>query len=632
MIQFIRGKVGSWFVKILFVLLIVAFGAWGIGDMLNEDVQDPVMASVGEVEIGQGLLSQRYQLTISRLSQQTNGAYSSEQARADQLYFDVLDDLVDGAAIAQYIDQLGLTLSDDLIAAQIRGMPQFHNPPGRFDRQTFLGVIASQGYSEAAFIQQMRSEIARSILALSLNPGNTAPRVMTDLLARERLERRSADLYVFEADPSQAPQPSDSELRSFYQANQDRFLSQERRTFTYLYLGASSFRDEVSVSDEVVRAYYEDNAELYTTEERRRFVQVVLGNQETAQEVAEAARGGMTLEEAVASVEGANAEVQEFDWQTRTSIPSVLSAPIFSLEEGEVGEPFQGLGWHVVRVTAVEPPTTAPFEAVAERIRDELEIEPALDLVFELANEVEDELASGATLEDAATAAGLEVSTIGPVAADGQFPDGGTLDIANATDVLSTVFALEQGESSLFEEIAVEDSIPGDVAYYAVRLESIDEPTPLPFETVRPAVALAWSDAWAIEDAHARAEDALDRIGAGWIPSAIAAGHGATLREVGDLGRDGTGSGLPQPVRAAIFATPEGEASVVEAGEAVYIASVTDVVAGGGEGQGDAVEGIADEIAGDTANTMLVLTRRAIRDVLSVTVNADRVESVFQGG
>jgi len=632
MIQFIRGKVGSWFVKILFVLLIVAFGAWGIGDMLNEDVQDPVVATVGETEIGQGLLSQRYQLTINRLSQQTNGAYSSEQAREDQLYLDVLDDLVDGAAIAHYVDQLGLSLSDDLIAAQIRGMPQFHNPPGRFDRQTFLGVIGSQGYSEAAFIQQMRSEIARSILALSLNPGGTAPAVMTDLLARERLERRSADLYVFEANPAQAPQPAESDLRQFYQANPDRFLSQERRTFTYLYLGASSFRDEVSVSDEEVRSYYDDNTELYTTEERRRFVQVVLGDQETAQAVAEAARGGMTLEEAVASVEGADAAVQEFDWQTRGSIPSILAEPIFSIGEGEVGEPFQGLGWHVVRVTAVEPATTAPFEEVAGRIRDELEIEPALDLVFELANEVEDELASGATLEDAAATAGLEVATIGPVAADGQYPDGDTLDIANASDVLATVFALDEGESSLFEEIAVEGSIQGDVAYYAVRLESIDEPAPLPFETVRPSVALAWSDAWALDDARERAEDAIDRVRAGWIPSAIAAGHGASLREVTGLGRDGTGSDLPQPVRAAIFATPEGEATIVEAGDAVFVADVTEVVAGGGEGQDDAVAGIADEVAGDTANTMLVLTRRAIRDVLSVTINRDRVETLFQGG
>ena len=37
MLTRIRAKTGSWVVKILFVLLIAAFGVWGIGDIFRGD-------------------------------------------------------------------------------------------------------------------------------------------------------------------------------------------------------------------------------------------------------------------------------------------------------------------------------------------------------------------------------------------------------------------------------------------------------------------------------------------------------------------------------------------------------------------------------------------------------------------
>jgi hypothetical protein len=35
MLQALRSTVGSWIVKILFVLLILSFGVWGIGDIFR---------------------------------------------------------------------------------------------------------------------------------------------------------------------------------------------------------------------------------------------------------------------------------------------------------------------------------------------------------------------------------------------------------------------------------------------------------------------------------------------------------------------------------------------------------------------------------------------------------------------
>ena len=51
MLQFIRSKAGSFFVKLLFVLLIGSFGLWGVGDFLRQTPRDATLISVGEREL-----------------------------------------------------------------------------------------------------------------------------------------------------------------------------------------------------------------------------------------------------------------------------------------------------------------------------------------------------------------------------------------------------------------------------------------------------------------------------------------------------------------------------------------------------------------------------------------------------
>ena len=51
MLQLIRGKVGSWFIKILFVFLILSFAVWGIGDLFRGGGVRATVATVGDERI-----------------------------------------------------------------------------------------------------------------------------------------------------------------------------------------------------------------------------------------------------------------------------------------------------------------------------------------------------------------------------------------------------------------------------------------------------------------------------------------------------------------------------------------------------------------------------------------------------
>ena len=51
MLQAMKGKFGSFILKIFAVLLIISFGAWGIGDMITGQGLPTDVADVGETKI-----------------------------------------------------------------------------------------------------------------------------------------------------------------------------------------------------------------------------------------------------------------------------------------------------------------------------------------------------------------------------------------------------------------------------------------------------------------------------------------------------------------------------------------------------------------------------------------------------
>ena len=55
MLQFIRSKVTSIFIKVLFGILILSFAIWGIGDIFLGEQKAETAISIGEIEYDKSL-------------------------------------------------------------------------------------------------------------------------------------------------------------------------------------------------------------------------------------------------------------------------------------------------------------------------------------------------------------------------------------------------------------------------------------------------------------------------------------------------------------------------------------------------------------------------------------------------
>src|SRR4029077_4779902 len=92
----------------------------------------------------------------------------------------------------------------------------------------------------------------------------------------------------------------------------------------------------------------------------------------------------------------------------REEMPSALAEVAFESPVNKPSEPVKTpLGWHILRVYKIEPPVTQTFEQAKSKLEADLAQQEAVDRVYKIANKVDDALAGGATLGDAAEKFGL---------------------------------------------------------------------------------------------------------------------------------------------------------------------------------------------------------------------------------
>ena len=176
--------VGRVVMTFLLGLLIVAFAAWGIGDMFRGFTSDKV-AQVGSTAITGREFQNEFQTLVYRYQRMYKIPLTNAQARAQGLDMQVLARLIDEAALNQRARSMGLGLSDAAIAEAVRSDPQLQDASGQFNRDLFNSALRDSGLSEAGFFAKQRGMYLRQQMQYALADGLLAPKPLVAALVGE---------------------------------------------------------------------------------------------------------------------------------------------------------------------------------------------------------------------------------------------------------------------------------------------------------------------------------------------------------------------------------------------------------------------------------------------------------------
>ncbi len=575
MLEAIRKRSGSIVVKVLLVFLIMSFGAWGVGDYINTGVGTGSVAKVGEVDITQYEFNNEMQREMNRLRGYFGGSLDAEMARNIGLPKQVLARMMRSALFLEVARDLGIVIDDELVTQEIRSIPAFNGLTGQFDKSAFLMTIANAGFSEQMYVRLVRDDLKRSSLVDSLNGGTVGSLYMSRLLNEYRNETRSMEYFkINDSRFGDAPTPSDVEISTYHNDNQDQFMAPEYRSVSYITFSASDFAEVSAVSEQEILDAYENRKASFVSLGRRQVLQSIYSDEATAIKAVDMINQGRDFAETANELTGAAADSLDLGWVTRDDMLSQdIADVLFATGIGETSQPVNSmLGWHVFKVIDAQEETIQEFAEVREGLREDVALENAIDTLFDQANKLDDELGSGATLEEAAQVLGLIVKRMDSVDRNAADRSGAIITDLPANNFVSTAFATPEGTDSALIET-------DDSAYFVLRVNSIDAPALRPVDTVRNSIIGAIKAKYRREQARIVAQQAIDSLNVSTAMTTVMAqyGDGAQVGLIEALKRDGSGipADLPKNLADAVFEKTIGKATMVRSTDGYVVAHLT---------------------------------------------------------
>ena len=430
MLTKLREGASSWPAKVILCVVALSFVGWGVGDIFVSRGETTV-AEVGDVAIDVRDLQVAYRSRVRSL--QTSGIridpgteLAHQQARL------ALEQLVQDTILDQAAGTFGVTTSDDTLRAAIVNNEMFHDMSGNFDSNVFAGVLSMNGLTEETYLASLSRGISRSQLIASLGALPSLPDELVRRIAQYRHEERTAELAVIPNDALVArPEPHDGELASWFADRSGAYDAPEYRSASYLLIYAEDIAGTIEIAPEEIEAAYDAAPDRWIEPERRLVRQARFATREEAEESL-----AMVFEEAASGESDAR-------WLRRIDLLEELAEPVFAATVGDVAGPVESPlgGWLVYRIDEAESRVVTPLDEAHDIIRGELALAQARYALFDLADDLDDLIATGASPSEMASTLGLELKTIERVSASGLTEDAGSLQIVPETpEFLEEVF------------------------------------------------------------------------------------------------------------------------------------------------------------------------------------------------
>ncbi len=493
---------------------------------------------VGDREIAIDDYARELQSELRALSAQTGQSFSMNEAAALGVDRQVLNRLIGRAALDDATDTMGLSVGDAAVRDEITRIPAFQGVDGSFDREAYGFALRNVGLTVAQFEERVRDEAARNLVQRAVTAGFAAPAPYVDALYAWAREQRDITWALLGPDDLTTPiaEPTEAALQAFHDAHPELFTVPETKSVTYAWLTPDMMLDKIEVSEDDLRARYAERADEFDQPERRLVERLAFRNDEDAAAARARLDAGEVTFDKLVEERGLTLGDVDLGDVSKADLDQAGDA-VFALDEpGIVGPLPSSFGPALFRVNAILAATQTPFEDVRDELRAELAADRAKRAIDDRRDQIDDLLAGGATLEELGAETEMEAGTI-------DYRPGVETGIAAYEEFRTAVDETAEGDFPELRSFA-------QGGLFALRIDKVTPPELQPLDTVRDAVAEAWTTEATRAALLAEAEADAQAMRDGTDPATL----NLSFRNAAGLTRDGFVEGAPEGFLDTVFA------------------------------------------------------------------------------
>ena len=574
MLQQLRDQTQSTGFKILVVAIIVVLTLFGFGATNIFMGSVPNIATVGDFDITESVLSVETERERRRLLSQMGPEFDPADIDRIQLQNYALEQLVNRQVLYQAAAQLDIGFSDADVNQRLVESPAYQID-GQFSEAVYRQQLQLMGFAPLQFIQEVRQGLGSELLRASIAETSfTQDWEVAQAAALLNQRRDIAYLDLTLQDYLENIDIADEDVALRYEEDQRSYITDARADVEWLELSLEGLRSSVEVddSDDALRAIYEDDISAMDRQRQRNSAHIlVVVDEETDESAAlakiqeaanrlEAGEDFSALAKELSEDPGSSDSGGSLGMMSKGSFDPVFEDALWALENpGDVSAPVRSeFGYHLIRLNEIGVADVPTFAEEKNNILDRLRAEAAGEAFDAAVEELEQRaFEERYELTETASAMGLSLQRAEGIT-ESVASDGQQWALAGNSDVIDSLFSTEglEGENSAV-------IVMNDGRAVVVRVAQYHAPEQLTLADVRQTILDELKQETARSEIEADKANALAQLEEGVSVSEVANDLGkrwATHELITRMSLTPAGAAnVPESILAEAFSLPRPE-------------------------------------------------------------------------
>lgn len=456
-------------------------------------------------------------------------------------------------------ERMGFKVSDQEFREELQFGPykQAFFPDGKWiGAEKYKQMLIQGGTTVENFERDVRLDLLSRKLFILIGANATVSESEVEQAFKDQNTKVKFQYAVLSlADITKTINPTDTELKAFFEANKARYASSipEKRQIKYFVLNEKDIAGKVTVDPADIQRVYAANKDVYHVPERAKVRHILIETPKPgpdgkvdekameaarakAQDVLKQLKAGGDFAQLANKYsndpgnEDPNTHAKkggELGWILKGQTVPEFEKAAFTQSKGQISEPvLSSFGLHIIQTEDKEDAHTKPLEEVKPGIEDALRQQKAKEQMSKLGTEVQD-VAQKQGLEKAASKYGAQVIQSNSIARNAALPGIGPMP-----SLMDAVFSTNEkaGPQSA--------GTPDNLVFFEVtKIEPARTPT---FDEIRDRVALEFKGQRAGDLLRRKVQEMADRAHTEHDLSKAAKEAGATVKTSELVGRTQT--------------------------------------------------------------------------------------------
>lgn len=379
-------------IQVILVIIFLPFAFFGIDQYFRAGGGGQTVARVGDYAISTEEFSRALREQQDAIRRMVQGRVDPAMLDNPELRYQTLETLIQRRLLLEGALRAGVAVSDEQLQRVIASEQAFQDENGKFSMARYEQFLKSERMTPGMFEARLREDLILRQLADGYAESGFVPRTVVERLARLSEQQREVSHAVIAPERFMGQvRLDDGAAKQYYDANPAEFRIPEQARVEYVVFSTASLTQQVQLDPAEARRFYDSNRNQFEVRESRQASHILFSvesgaSAEAKQKVRARAEeihrqlqrkpGSFAdLAKKYSQDPGSAAKGGDLGYIPRGSMKDVpeFEDALYQLKPGAISPPVESkLGFHIIRLTTVQPAKGKSFEEVRAQIDADL--------------------------------------------------------------------------------------------------------------------------------------------------------------------------------------------------------------------------------------------------------------------